>query len=238
MDQEQIAKRIKEIRLKNNMSQQQFADQYGVTYQAVSKWENGKNIPDISILKQICNDYHMDLNQLLDGKNKKNTSRKWIYLGIGAFLFVVISIFLFEIFHNHPSFEFKTLSSSCEDFNIRGSIAYNQNKSSIYISHIDYCGGKDNNLYQKFQCSLYETSGNTSVKINDWAYESEDGITLEDFLRDIQLQINDYDKVCENYSENSLHLEITANDANHHTTIYKIPLQLEESCNSNLSTAS
>lgn len=45
MDQEKIGKLIKEIRQKNNLTQKQFADKYGITYQAVSKWENGKNMP-------------------------------------------------------------------------------------------------------------------------------------------------------------------------------------------------
>ena len=35
------------------MTQKDFALKFGVTYQAVSKWENGKNIPDISLLKVI-----------------------------------------------------------------------------------------------------------------------------------------------------------------------------------------
>lgn len=41
MNQELIGKTIKEIRKKENLSQQKFAEKYGVTYQAVSKWENG-----------------------------------------------------------------------------------------------------------------------------------------------------------------------------------------------------
>ncbi|MDE5888581.1 MAG: helix-turn-helix domain-containing protein, partial [Bacilli bacterium] len=70
MNQELIGKAIKEIRKKENLSQQKFAEKYGVTYQAVSKWENGKNIPDISTLKEICNDYNLDLNDFLDAKIK------------------------------------------------------------------------------------------------------------------------------------------------------------------------
>ena len=53
MDQKRIGNLIKELRKKNNLTQEKFAEKYGVTYQAVSKWENGKNIPDISLLKQI-----------------------------------------------------------------------------------------------------------------------------------------------------------------------------------------
>ena len=53
MNQEKISKFIKDIRIKNNLTQKDFADKFGVTYQAVSKWENGKNLPDINILKEI-----------------------------------------------------------------------------------------------------------------------------------------------------------------------------------------
>ena len=67
MDQNKIGNLIKELRKKDNLTQEKFAEKYGVTYQAVSKWENGKNIPDISLLKQICDDYNIDINDLLDG---------------------------------------------------------------------------------------------------------------------------------------------------------------------------
>ena len=38
---------IREWLDKYNLTQQKLADKYGVTYQAVSKWENGRGIPDI-----------------------------------------------------------------------------------------------------------------------------------------------------------------------------------------------
>ena len=66
MNQEKIGNIIKNIRVQNNLSQREFAEKFGVTYQAVSKWENGKNIPDIAILKEICREYNLDLDNLLD----------------------------------------------------------------------------------------------------------------------------------------------------------------------------
>ena len=63
MDQEKFGKLIKEIRKKNNLTQKQFADKYNVTYQAVSKWENGKNLPDITLIKQIANDYNISVDK-------------------------------------------------------------------------------------------------------------------------------------------------------------------------------
>ena len=76
MDQKRIGNLIKELRKKNNLTQEKFAEKYGVTYQAVSKWENGKNIPDISLLKQICDDYDININDLLEGKNSENNQSK------------------------------------------------------------------------------------------------------------------------------------------------------------------
>ena len=49
MNQEKVGKFIKKLRIDNNLTQAEFADKLGVTYQAVSKWENGKNVPDIAL---------------------------------------------------------------------------------------------------------------------------------------------------------------------------------------------
>ena len=50
MDQNKVGNLVKELRKKSGLTQEKFALKYGVTYQAVSKWENGKNIPDIALL--------------------------------------------------------------------------------------------------------------------------------------------------------------------------------------------
>ena len=76
MDSEKISAIIKKIRKDNNMTQQEFASKFGVTYQAVSKWENGKNIPDISILKEICSEYNVKLEDFLNGNIKKDKNNK------------------------------------------------------------------------------------------------------------------------------------------------------------------
>ena len=72
MDPVRIGNLIKELRIKSNLTQNEFANKYGVTYQAVSKWENGKNIPDISVLKLICEDYNISLDSILDGMKVSN----------------------------------------------------------------------------------------------------------------------------------------------------------------------
>ena len=64
MDQEKVGRFIKEIRVKNNLTQKEFSEKLGVTFQAVSKWENGKNIPDISLLKEISRMFNVEINEI------------------------------------------------------------------------------------------------------------------------------------------------------------------------------
>ena len=229
MNQEKIGNLIKEIRKKNNLTQAEFAERYGVTYQAVSKWENGKNIPDIMLLKQISEDFDTPLSDLLDGKTtskKKNYKSMFIILII---IFIFLIVFLIIHFSNDDDFEFKTISDNCNNFNISGSIAYNDNKSSIYISNINYCGGEDNTLYKKIKCALYESNGNIETKIDEYDY-NDNGIKLEDFFKNVSFHIDNYKRSCKKYNKNSLYLLIDAIDSDDNVTSYRVPLSLTDSC--------
>ena len=82
MNQEKTGKFIKQIRINNNLTQKEFADKYKVTYQAVSKWERGINLPDNSLLKQISSDFNVSLDELYNGefrKKQKNSKKKPYY---------------------------------------------------------------------------------------------------------------------------------------------------------------
>lgn len=225
MNQEKIGQVIKEIRTKNNLSQQAFAEKFGVTYQAVSKWENGKNIPDIATLKEICKEYNLKLEDLLDAKissKPKTNLLKWFLLVIILLIIILIIVLIFK----NNDFEFKTLSTSCNDFTVNGSIAYNDTKSSIYISHITYCGEVDSNKYKKIQCVLYESNDKVKTEIGRYNYEEESGITLEEFLKEVNFNV----ETCKLYSEDSLHLEIDATTVEGEDIFHKVPLKLVDNC--------
>ena len=70
MNQEEIGKFIKDIRIKNKLTQESFAESLHVTAQAVSKWETGKSIPDISLLKEISQKYNVEIDEILNGQKK------------------------------------------------------------------------------------------------------------------------------------------------------------------------
>lgn len=228
MDQEKIGQFIKKIRNQQKLSQQKFAEKYGVTYQAVSKWETGKNIPDLSILKQMCQEYHMNLDDFLETKIPKKKTKMFFILPLLLFPFIIGIIIINNNDKNH--FELKGLSTTCDNFNLYGSIAYNSNKTSIYISNITYCGEETYEKYKIVECSLYELNGKTKTEISRYNYSEEKEITLDEFLKNVKFNVDHYEKTCKLYKENSLHLEIYATNQLDEITTYKIPLKLEEDC--------
>ena len=68
MTQENIGKFIAEKRKENNMTQEQFAEKLGISNRSVSRWENGKTMPDYSLFPMICEILKVSVSELLEGK--------------------------------------------------------------------------------------------------------------------------------------------------------------------------
>ena len=68
MDQIKIGKFIKECRNKNNLTQMQLAEKLGITDRAISKWENGRAMPDSSLMLDLCKELKITVNDLLSGE--------------------------------------------------------------------------------------------------------------------------------------------------------------------------
>ena len=73
MDTVKIGESIAEARKKRNYTQQDLAEEVGVSVQAVSKWENGRNLPDIENLLRIAEITNVPYSFLIDaGRGNKN----------------------------------------------------------------------------------------------------------------------------------------------------------------------
>ena len=68
MDQIKIGRFIAECRKKNNLTQAQLAEKLNITDRAVSKWENGRSLPDYSIMLELCGVLKITVNDLLSGE--------------------------------------------------------------------------------------------------------------------------------------------------------------------------
>ena len=110
MNTQDFGKFVAELRKEKGMTQLQLAEKLNVTDKAVSRWETGKNFPDIEIFEDLSKILEVSVSELLEGKRiekeelitvseenvvkqiKKNKKHKKIYLVIIA-LVTVIAIF-------------------------------------------------------------------------------------------------------------------------------------------------
>lgn len=66
MMREEIPALVKGLRLRMNLTQEQFAQHVGVTYSTVNHWENGKRMPLPFLVKRL-----IEMKQELDAKNSQ-----------------------------------------------------------------------------------------------------------------------------------------------------------------------
>ena len=74
MNQTAIGSYIARKRREQNLTQEQLAQQLGVSNKTISKWENGKCMPDYSIIQRLCEALHVTLPELMDGEDAAENS--------------------------------------------------------------------------------------------------------------------------------------------------------------------
>lgn len=90
MSASEFGKIIRDIRSEYRLTAQDFGNMYDATYQMVSRWERGYQLPNEETIKKICDDFEIDLNA---DKTKKSVKRKktiLIFISIIAFLLLLI----------------------------------------------------------------------------------------------------------------------------------------------------
>ncbi len=75
MNQITIGKYISQKRRELNLTQEELAEKLGVSNKTISKWENGKCMPDYSIIQNLCDALHTTLAELMDGEDADSSVR-------------------------------------------------------------------------------------------------------------------------------------------------------------------
>ena len=101
-----FSEKLPKLRKNNNLSQEQLAEQLGVSRQAVSKWEAGNSYPDMEKMLQMCQILNCHLEDLMDDGSIGNTSiegskNKIDLNGIYNSNFVAIWVINYETFRIH-----------------------------------------------------------------------------------------------------------------------------------------
>ena len=74
MNQTAIGSYIAKKRREKNLTQEQLAEKLSVSNKTISKWENGKCMPDYSIIEQLCQELSVTLSELMDGEDAAEDS--------------------------------------------------------------------------------------------------------------------------------------------------------------------
>ncbi len=78
MRMENFAERLRKLRNLESLTQEALAEKLGVSSQAVSKWERGRSLPDLSYILPLANIFHVTTDELLGNvRRRENWEEKW-----------------------------------------------------------------------------------------------------------------------------------------------------------------
>lgn len=80
-----LGAKIKELRLKNGQTQEALANAFGITSQAVSRWESGESYPGVDIIPIIANYFGITIDELFGYQNNRDTIIKNIIDSVNSF---------------------------------------------------------------------------------------------------------------------------------------------------------
>lgn len=149
MDSQKIGKLISKMRKNKKQTQQELANELGVSPKTISKWETGNGLPDISMLNKICKTFDISIEELLEGnlikKENKNKKTKFIIILLIITILAIISIFLFTKRKQHIT-----------------NVNYCTIIKTYYINNISK---SNNENYLYVTVSEYQTEGTYTIKL-------------------------------------------------------------------------
>ena len=150
MDLEKIGKFIAVQRTKKKITQKELARRLNVTNKAVSKWENGRSLPDVGLFENLCMELNISLNELLSGEKDNKKAKKdeatiyflrcfkeknkiLLLISIITIVFVLFVSALFIYFiNNYNKFKVYSLSGESENFVYNEGLFIDTNQEYFY----------------------------------------------------------------------------------------------------------
>ena len=105
-----ISSNIRILRKRENLSQEEFAERFGVSRQSVAKWESGESLPDLQKCREIAEYYELSLDVLVNvsldesSLQTESTEGKYIFgmVKVGERGQIVIPKYAREVFNVNP----------------------------------------------------------------------------------------------------------------------------------------
>lgn len=158
MDNVKIGKLIAKMRKKKGLTQQELGDKFGIGYRAVSNWERGNCLPDISIINELSVILGISSDELLNGEinsdkeNKINENsvrndikdnidnnklRKKNLRLIIVIIVIVVSLLLLKIYLSNKTYKYNLISTSAE-YTIDGYVEIYKDNLSLVIDKLEF----------------------------------------------------------------------------------------------------
>lgn len=146
MNQEKIGKFISQKRKEVNLTQEDLAEKLNISKNAVSKWERGLNLPNVSIMQELCEILNITIIELLNGEettkeegyleyikyhDKKQKQKITIIFIILITLFILGFLFLFYL-SNYNKVKGYNLSGNGQNFDYTEGFLLTSNIKYIY----------------------------------------------------------------------------------------------------------
>ena len=202
---------IKEYRKKNNLTQQELANKLYVTKQAISKWENDKGIPDVSLYQSISNLLDVSIDELMGNEKKSVKKKNYLIISlIGvAVLLLLITITIVIINNNSKTITDKKIIEKTENY------LGTKLPKIIEYNYIDFESWQNNN--SSYPNELYYLVFKNEIINVDQTWMSELPENIKDNLPLIAteyLKTSDYYKIVNTKNKDINHIEIEPNKYN------------------------
>ena len=149
MDNKKIGKLIAKLRNEQGLTQQELGDKIGVGFRAVSKWERGLTLPDISNINELSKILGISSDELLSGelkakeeqteenssKNKKKISRKTKII-ISVITLLILTITTTIIYYNDKTYVYDITSTNEDENHIEGKVTFKGKNISIMLNKL------------------------------------------------------------------------------------------------------
>lgn len=151
MNQEKIGKLIAKLRKDKGLTQRQLGEMVGVGYRAVSKWETGLTMPDISIINELSTILGISSDELLSGElslkeennivdeseiTKKTFNKKKLLFLLIPLLIIIIILVIMNNKHHSKEYVIKSLNP--DEYQLNGILTIDNNNIVIKIDEIEF----------------------------------------------------------------------------------------------------
>lgn len=205
MDLNKVGTFIANLRKEKDLTQAKLGEMLGVNDKTVSRWETGKNAPDISILNDLSEKLDISVKELLNGErnlekdiniealkyyNNRGKKRILISAIIAVLIILLLSILFFSINKYNQYKVFKVYSSN-SNLNLEGIVVLNPYRNIIVLRNIEYSDYNEGTTDEISSKSYYVKLLSNDKIIKNEIYNFDKEMTLRDFLETYTLYVDE-----------------------------------------------